>query len=216
MLTAEKIKKYKELLDAGIITQDEFEKKKNELLAADMPEIKEKTVSEEAVRKKTVNKKLLKTIIIVASIVAVLLIAFFVSKKIIEDNQAAKRINALEQAIQPIMDSYGLAPYEVKTRYSDYEVYAEGFESLTNGEALACLEELDNISIDDPINDDSLSLGGVVGMVHVHPGLDVEYSYWRVSSLTVLDNEIFGGNYTKPGIYCDRDGSNKCIFEYEN
>lgn len=44
MRNAEELKKYKELLDAGIITEEEFEKRKRELLFGDVQE--ENAVSE--------------------------------------------------------------------------------------------------------------------------------------------------------------------------
>ena len=98
------------------------------------------------------------------------------------------------------MDKYDLSPYAVKYVDYDYDVYAEGFESLTNGKALECLEEIDDI---------------MGNFTNVHPGLDIEYSYWRVSTATVLVNKEHGGNYKKAGIYCNQYGS-ECVYESYN
>ena len=110
------------------------------------------------------------------------------------------------------MDDYGLSVYTVKYYDYSYDVFAEGFGSLTNGQALSCLKELDRVSVDDPCGEGEIDFGI---MTNVHPGLDVEYSYWRVSSSTVKLNEIYGGNYKKAGIYCNQYGST-CVYECEN
>ena len=122
-----------------------------------------------------------------------------------------KRAAAVEEEIRPIMAKYGLDTYTVKPVGYGYDVYAPGFDSLTNGEALKCLKALDSVSIDDPCGDGEIDFG----MTAVHPGLDVEYSYWRVSSGTVAANKMFGGNYKVPGIYWNFNG-NECIYECDN
>ena len=154
---------------------------------------------------------MLKKILIGVGIVAILAIIFFAGQKIVEKNQQSKRAAALETAIASIMDDYGLSVYTVKYVDYSYDVFAEGFESLTNGQALSCLKELDRVSVDDPCGDGEIDFG----MTDVHPGLDVEYSYWRVSSSTVLMNEMYGGNYKTPGIYCNQYGTT-CVYECEN
>ena len=47
MSVVEDLKKYKELLDSGIITQEEFDKKKSELLAGDITESSAETKPED-------------------------------------------------------------------------------------------------------------------------------------------------------------------------
>ena len=44
---------------------------------------------------------------------------------------------------------------------------------------------------------------------------NAEYSYWRVSSGTVIVNKAYGGNYEVPGIYCNLNGI-ECIYECDN
>lgn len=218
MSVVEELKKYKELLDSGIITQDEFDKKKSELLAGDITESSAETKPEDKQSdtkpKKPINKGIIKKIVIVACIIAMVAIGIFAGKIIVEHIQHTKRAAALETGISSIMNRYGLDTYTVKYVDNTYAVYAEGFESLTNGKALDCLVALDDVSVDDPCGDGKLEFG----VTHVHPGLDVEYSYWRISSVTISLNEMYNindKNYTNPGIYCDEYGI-KCVYVCEN
>lgn len=169
------------------------------------------------VQKKPINKAALKKIVIVVGIIAILAIAFFVGSKIAEKSRQSQRAAALETAIAPIMDDYGLSVYTVKYVDNSYEVFAEGFEDLTKGEALACLEELDDVSTDDPFEDEDLDFGWA-GMTKVHPGLNVEYSYWRVSTRIINYNNIVGGGYAnkKAGIYYNRYGGSTCVYACDN
>lgn len=144
-------------------------------------------------------------------IIAILVTAIFSGYKIVEKNHQIKRAAALETAIESIMDDYGLSSYTVKYVDYSYDVFAVGFESLTNGQALSCLEELDEVSVDDPYGDGMIDFG----ITNVHPGLDVEYSYWRVSSSTVSLNKMYGRGYEKAGVYCNQYGIT-CVYECEN
>lgn len=215
----EEIKKFKELLDAGIITEEDFEKKKKEILSGSVRqeatavelevELEEKN---KKAQRKPINKTAFKKILIGVGIVAILVIAFFVGQKIVEKSQQSKRAAALETAIESIMDDYGLSGYTVKYVDYSYDVFAPGFESLTNGEALSCLEELDRVSVDDPCGDGEIDLGLVP---EVHPGLDVWYSYWRVGSFTAAYSRKTGGVCNVPGLYCNQYGT-RCVYECEN
>lgn len=209
----ETLKKYKELLDKEIITQEEFDAKKKEFLMSNESNFPDNNAVEAKKRIKLpkiqMRKALGKKLLIAVGIIAIFIIGFFGVKKAIASNQESMRAAALEEEIKPIMNRYGLYHYKVKKNDYRYDVYAEGFESLTKGEGLDCLKELDGVSIDDPCGDDKIDFGT---MTNVHPGLDVEYSYWRVSSQTIWLNEMFGGNYKVPGIYCDRNGL-ECIYE---
>ncbi len=234
MINIEELKKLKELLDNEIITQEEFDKKKSELLSenitTEQTEKEKENLEMPEEPKKTKNKRGLKMVFLIAGILVVLCAAFFAGKKYIENrkraDQIVKRTAALETAIKPIMDKYGLNIYKVKPDIRDtvveYDVYAEKFDSLNALDALDCLKELDKVSIMDPCGKGKIGLGlGFGDFVRVHPGLDVEYSYWRVSSSTVLMNKINGGLYKTPGIYWNKYKTNEyaageCIFEYEN
>lgn len=215
MSSAEELKKFKDLLDAGIITEEDFEQKKKEVLFGGVQQEATVVESEEAnkkAQKKPTNKAAFKKVLIGVGIIVILAIVFFTGQKIVEKNQQSKRAAALEAAIASIMDDYGLNVYTVKYVDYSYDVFAEGFESLTNGQALSCLKELDRLSIDDPCGDGKIDFGI---MTDVHPGLDVEYSYWRVSSSDVYLNEMYGGNYKQAGIYCNQYG-NICVYECDN
>ena len=217
MSGVEELKKFKELLDAGIITEEVFEKKKKEILSGgiqrEISVVESKETNEKA-QKKPINKAVLKKILIGVGIIAILAIIFFGGQKIVEKNQQAKRAAALETAIASIMDDYGLSVYTVKYVDYSYDVFAEGFGKLTAGQALSCLKELDRVSIDDPCGDGEIDFG----TTNVHPGLDVAYSYWRVSSATIMVNEMYGSygsKYEKAGIYCNQYGT-ICVYECEN
>lgn len=214
----EEIKKFKELLDAGIITEEEFEKKKKEVLSGSVRQESaavtlevELEAKDKKVQKAPMNKAALKKILIGVGIIATLAVAIFAGQKIVEKSQQSKRAAALETAIASIMDDYGLSGYTVKYVDYGYDVFAPGFESLTNGEALSCLKELDSVSVDDPCGDGEIDFG----RTEVHPGLDVWYSYWRVSSTTVLLNEMHGGGYKTPGIYCNQYET-RCVYACES
>lgn len=214
MSTVEDLKKYKKLLDAGIITEEDFEKKKDEVLSGNIQQETseiESASKKEKIPRKLLSKSLIKKISIIVGIIAILTFAFFAGQKIIKKNQQTKRAAALEAAIAPIMDDYGLSVYTVKHFDYSYDVFAEGFESLTNGEALSCLEKLDSVSVDDPCGDGKIGFGGT----NVHPGLDLDYSYWRVSSLEVSVTKLTLGIDRKPGIYCNQYGV-KCVYECDN
>lgn len=214
MSSVKELQKFKELLDAGTITEEDFEKKKKEVLSGGVQQEATVVESKEAnkkAQKYPINKVTLKKVLIGVGIIVILAIVFFAGQKIVEKNQQSKRAVALETAIASIMDDYGLNVYTVKYVDYSYDVFAEGFESLSNGQALSCLKELDRVSIDDPCGDGKIDFG----RTNVHPGLDVEYSYWRVSSYTVKINEMYGGNNKKAGIYCNQYGAT-CVYECDN
>lgn len=149
---------------------------------------------------------------IIACIIALLAAGALCAKPIINHFQQNARTAALEEAIKPIMMQYWLSTYAVKYIDDRYEVYAEGLESLTVNNLLACLVKLDSVSIDDPCGDDEIDFG----LAHIHPGLDVEYSYWRISSsVAALNNKLGLPLYETPGIYCDRYGI-ACFVACEN
>ena len=213
MSCVEELKKLKKLLDNNIITQEDFEEKKKQLLSDSVLSEDTTGIGQKNLKtKKKISKVLTRKIMIATSVIAFLMVGCFGFTKIIEHSQVTKRAAAVEEEIRPIMAKYGLDTYTVKPVGYGYDVYAPGFDSLTNGEALKCLKALDRVSIDDPCGDGKIDLGP---MTDVHPGLDVEYSYWRVSSGTVIVNKAYGGNYEVPGIYCNLNGI-ECIYECDN
>jgi hypothetical protein len=220
----QKLRELKELLDEGILTQDEFNQKKREVLEGSSDEqskLKEnesfterKTLDDEKISalKSKLSSKRIKEIGVLVCIIAVLAIVGFCGNSILNNYKQSKRAAALEAGIESIMTEYGISTYTVKYKNSDYDVYAEGFESLTNGDALELLKALDGVSVDDPFGNGDLEFY----MTNVHPGINVEYSYWRVSSSTVSVNKMYGGGYSTPGIYCNRSGSNECVYKCKN
>lgn len=215
MNCTEEIKKFKGLLDAGIITEEDFEKKKAELLAGDdcqESEAVEIGEQSEEPQEKPTNKVTPKKIVIGVVIIAILAIAFFAGQKIVEKNQQSKRAEALEMAIEPIMHDHGIYFYHVYYIDHRYEIFADGFEDRTFAQALKLLKELNSVSIDDPCGDRTISFG----LATVHPGLDTEYYadyyYWCVPTYLAGDHI-----YETPGIYCSLyENGRTCVYECDN
>ena len=199
-----------------MIFQEEFNKGKNELPSDVTPNSTDTSVTSDnttnSKQKPQVDTILKKRLAIIACIIALLAAGALCAKPIINHFQQNARTAALEEAIKPIMMQYWLSTYAVKYIDDRYEVYAEGLESLTVNNLLACLVKLDSVSIDDPCGDDEIDFG----LAHIHPGLDVEYSYWRISSsVAALNNKLGLPLYETPGIYCDRYGI-ACFVACEN
>lgn len=174
-----------------MIFKEEFNKGKNELPSDVTPNSTDTSVTSDnttnSKQKPQVDTILKKRLAIIACIIALLAAGALCAKPIINHFQQNARTAALEEAIKPIMMQYGLSTYAVKYIDDRYEVYAEGLESLTVNNLLACLVKLDSVSIDDPCGDDEIDFG----LAHIHPGLDVEYSYWRISSsVAALNNKL--------------------------
>ena len=207
MNNVEELKRFKELLDAGIITEEEFEKKKMGVLSAAKKNPISKELLKKIQEKISKNKALLKKILIGIGILAILAIAFFAGQKIVEKVQQSKRAAALETAIASVMDDYGLSVYTVKYVDSSYEVFAEGFGSLSYRQELSCLIDLEDVSVADPCGDGEIDLGAP----HVHPGLNAEDSYFRFSSSAALLAKALGANLSA-GLYY----GNICVYACEN
>lgn len=220
MGNADTLKKYKELLDHNIITQEEFERKKQEILALGAPDAEtEKTVSKQTpfpIFKHKISKKMMRTIVIIIAILAVLAVGISVVTAVIEKNQQQARAAALEKEIKPIMHKYSLSSYKVEYVDGSYEVYANNFELfLTKGEALKLLKELDNTSADDPCGDGKIYFGSKYKRrTYVHPSFNLDYAYYRVTS---SDSWVAGsvGTSLTPGLYCNKNGV-ECIYATSN
>lgn len=102
-------------MDNSIITQEEFDKKKSELLAeglSDSGETERKKIKKHVLKnwlRKPYIKKILIAVLAVATIIGVARIVIHYQ----EVARASARTSALEEAIEPIMDKYGLNPYSV-------------------------------------------------------------------------------------------------------
>lgn len=227
MNNIEELKNYKTLLDQGIISQNEFEIKKTELLNSNLSNSTETNKNNTNKNSKfKINKKAIKIILILIITIYILNIFRIGITNIIIYNQGQQRAKALQTEIQPIMYSYGLKEYTVKAindsptfnaciSYYVYEVFAENFESLTKIDAYYLLEELDEVSVSDPCKSNTdINLKGVV-----HPGKNIKYYYWSISP-----SDIFGKGekylYKTPGIYCNKCYSDskedQLVFEYND
>lgn len=204
----EELKKFKELLDTGVITEDEFNKKKAELLS--IPETTSKSEKPKK-EKKPINPKTKKAIVIALIALVVIAGALFGIKAAVNNAKTSKRNDAVVAHIQPIMSKYGISDYSVKgihDGYNFFEVYAEGFENLSNGKAMDLLIELDSVSdLDDPCGGDKISFSSV----NVYPGKDADYYYYRISTAWVRTGI---SNYKYPGIYSSY--GMQCVYQCDN
>lgn len=203
----EELKKYKELLDSGVITEEEFNQKKKELLALDTAPISKGKTKKE---KKPVSPKKKKAILAAAAAVVVVIAAVFGIKTAVNASQTAKRNAAVIEHIEPIMTEYGITDYtvgDIDDGFNiSFDVYAEGFEDLTNGEAMELLKALGSVDdLDDPCGGERISLPSV----DIYPGKDAGYYYYRVSTAQLLVS-----NYKKAGIYSSYGP--QCVYECDN
>lgn len=209
MSNAEKLKHLKELFDAGVISEEEFNSQKTELLFP-----AESTAPSQKPKKK-LNLKVIKGIVF--SLIGVFIILASISgiKTAHNTAQTNKRNEAVIAHIKPIMTKYGITDYTVNDMnegYNFFSVYAEGFEQLAKKDAMSLLIELDRISdLDDPCGGEKMSFSSV----NIYPGKDVDYYYYRITTAWVEYGLMTGiNNYKKPGIYSSYGG--KCVYECDN
>lgn len=211
----EELKGLKELLDQGAITEEEYDVKKQQLLALDgnasagQGDVQETKIQK---KRKPMKKETRKKIIIAICAAVIVIVGAFIVKSIISASHTKARNEALIEAIEPIMSSYDIADYSVgdirDDGYNFFEVYAEGFEDLSKKDAMKMLIDLDKVGdIDDPLGGKDISLSSV----NIYPGKDADYYYYRVTSAWVKAGK---SNYTKPGIYTSN--GMKCVYPCDN
>lgn len=213
MENIKELKQYKELLDSGIINEEEFNMKKKELLSIGEREVevKQKSETKQKKEKKPIDPKKKKSIITSIIAVIVLVAIVFGVKAAINVSQTSKRNAAVIEHIEPIMTKYGITDYtvgDIDDGFNFFEVYAEGFENLTNGKAMEMLIALDSVTdLEDPCGGEKISFS----TVNVYPGKNADYYYYRVSTAWV---NMGKSNYTKAGIYSSY--GMKCVYECKN
>ena len=149
MSTADELKKYKELLDQGVLTQTEFDQKKRELLGAQP--ISTKPSQPAKPNKKGAGKKsLLVLLALVVAAAAVLGIRAWG-----RHTREQKRIAAVDEKVGPILAAYGLNDYEIFDVGVFTEIRCPAFEEMSSGEQLVLLKELNDLDdIPDPVEED--------------------------------------------------------------
>lgn len=160
MSVADELKKYKALLDDGVLTQEEFDTKKAELLGMTEASAAEaKTAKKEKSEKPKKSKKGLKIAGIVLMVLVILAVGAFGVKKAIKASENNKRIDAVDQVLSPILAEYGLTEYEIKDVGVFNEIYCPAFEELdtyTQMDMIKRLNELDPVT--DPVDGDELEM----------------------------------------------------------
>lgn len=149
MSTADELKKYKELLDQGVLTQTEFDQKKRELLGAQP--ISTKPSQPAKPKKKGAGKKILLVLLaLVVAAAAVLGIRAWG-----RHTREQKRIAAVDEKVGPILAAYGLNDYEIFDVGVFTEIRCPAFEEMSSGEQLVLLKELNDLDdIPDPVEED--------------------------------------------------------------
>ena len=130
----EELIKFKELLDQGIISQDEFAVKKAELLGDCIDNnIEDKVDTNKATKKgMTKNTKMILTLL---SVIILFVILFFVITKTVRWVDNRTRINAAAEALEGVMSEYGLSDYKViSVGYDGTDVLCPEFEKLSSSE----------------------------------------------------------------------------------
>ena len=128
MNSANELRKYKELLDSGIITEEEFQEKKNSLLSPISEHSTEPLQSENSKSRRNPNTK--KLVIVFAGILLALgiFLAFGSLGKLGNERKLEKAyISAVTEAITPIMKEYDIDKFEVE--YED-KIYCKDFSEL--------------------------------------------------------------------------------------
>lgn len=206
MSVADELKKYKALLDDGVLTQEEFDAKKKELLglteSVEPVQAEQKQKKEKKDNKKA--KKALKIVGIILLVLAVLAAAFFGIKKAIRISEQNKRFEAVAEAISPVMAEFGLTDYEIKDVIVFNEILCPAFDDLdtyTQMELIKTLNELEPVT--DPVDGGELEMDSNKLFVDDSPG----YYYYVSEALyrtrkTMRDVMGFEEvNVETPGLY---------------
>lgn len=126
MNNAEELKKYKELMDEGIITEEEYNQKKAEILALSNEAVRNKT------RKKTISPKKKRVIFAVLMVAVVTVGVVFGIKSAVNASQTAKRNAAVIEYLSPIMEKYGIVDYTVSDIHKGYNFLVFMLNSLNH------------------------------------------------------------------------------------
>lgn len=197
----EELIKFKELLDQGIISQDEFAVKKAELLGDCIDNnIEDKVDTNKATKKgMTKNTKMILTLL---SVIILFVILFFVITKTVRWVDNRTRINAAAEALERVMSEYGLSNYKVIYVRSDGTgVLCPEFEELSSSEKYEFIKDTMRLS-DITIKGDEIDLSCVVYV-------NKRDYYYYISPLWANDSR---NNYNCGGIY-KYDGNRYCIYE---
>ncbi len=204
----EELRKYKQLLDEGVITEEEFETKKQSILQGENK--KRAVVAKAKVNKKNVALKIkrnLKKIYIALGIVVVLVIGYFVGVAIVDQKQTA----AIEDAVAHYLAAVGIQNYEIEYERATGELDIYPQEALKKSAMLALIVKCENMEpIENPCGKRTLS----IRQARLHPSDNDGDYYYRVSSVQVAMNKMYGGNYRVPGLYYSVGMT--CVWEEKN
>lgn len=178
MNNVEEIKKYAELKEKGIITEEEYENAKIELLSGELSNIPQNpnNIFEEIVgtfkekAKRLAVKKLILKIIIVVLIMAIP----FIGNDIANNSKKSQRCRAVEEGLQSVMEQYGIPKYKVKYRDYDYDLYIDDLESRSFDTISEILREASDVKVQDPCGEEKISTYAI----HVYPNYKADYYYW--------------------------------------
>lgn len=201
MSKADEIRKYKELLDAGIITDTEFEEHKRQLLENTENEIEILPSSKPTAKQK---KKLpWKTIIIISAAIVAAVLVFFGVKALKQHLEELQSNAYAEELLAPYMEKYGLHDYKVTDSVYSVDIYCEEFEALSDFMKATFLFDLEDSlgEVEDP-------QGGVINFQYTEVYVDdnpASYEYVSTAEYRtrVIMNSYFDDRAVvrDPGLY---------------
>lgn len=200
MNSAEEIKKFKDLMDQGLITEEEFTRKKNDLLGIKSTENSEKS-NDKKEKSQSSNKKMLIKFITIIIVIAVAIFGIVKIAGAIKQNAKNK---AASKEIESVMSQYGLNDYKVKYASAlGIEVICEDFDSLSGSDMYSCIRSIEKLS-DIKVQGDTIDFS-------VDMYVNGSDYYYYISSLWAADSR---NSYTVGGIYRSDGGSNRrCVYE---
>jgi len=209
MSAADELLKYKEMLEQGIISPEEFKTVKNRLMS-DSPtatpnDARVATSEPETIPtpgKKKSNKKLFT---VIGCIILVIAAIFGVIKiKDISEANAAKK--AIAEKVAPILAEYGIEDFSIKGSGYFFKIMCEDYDDLSNKEKLECLVKLDKIDSVKTSKGETINLSSCD--VYVSPS----GYYYRVTTAQV----VYMGTYNTAGLYYSDGGGRRCVYEKDN
>ena len=203
---ADELIKYKEMLDDGIISEDEFSNVKEKLLMGPQTDTPPASKSCETAmesksnrKRKNDNKKLF---FVLGGIFLIIAIIFGIGKT--QDFAEASRAKkAVSEKVAPIMADYGIESFKIKDLGS---IECEEYENLSKKDKFELLYKLDRI---DSV---TTSKGETVDLSNFDIYVSPSGYYYRVTTLQVA----YMGNYSTAGLYYIDGGGPRCVYEIEN
>lgn len=190
----EEIQKLKKLAEQGIISDAEFQKKKNDLLGFDKTSPNDENPKKRKSNNLSANNKILISLI---AVVVIFVGGFFGVSKVSSTLKRNAYCKAASESISSVMNKYGLPNYEViSAGYGGVNVLCPDFEKLSDSKKFDLIYETIYLG--------SVSVNGQTIKLNCDVYVNSRDYYYYVSPLNK--------NYKCGGIY-KYDGNRYCVFE---